>query len=535
MKQKSLIGIIVLMSISMLGIILAQYMWIKKAIQIQEEKLQSSAYTALYNVSKRIDNELSTKFIIGQYYYSSPSVANRTTTSFEAHLQIMSSGPDSIISTSGYRTISSEKGKVNVDEDHLITIEKDTNSLRKVEIAISRMEHALLITGDTIIESKSVKSTGRKGIAGVMERLSYEYRTREIPIWQKLKYISPKGIEQLIKYELNNMGIDTDFKYAIIDDFKRIVPKYHSPEIDLKNSSSNLPVAVNLFPNDIITGWTPYKLVVLFPNINTYIYKSQAGMFIFSLLFTLFILITFFITIRMILFQKKSSEIKTDFINNMTHEFKTPIATISLATDSIRNEKVIHNPEMVRSFLKIIKEENSRMNSQVERVLQMSLIEKNDFTIVKSTLDIHKIITNAIDNIQLQLKEKGGVINTLFESDSAEITGDEVHLTNVIVNLLENALKYSNESPDITISTANHVNGIIISVEDNGIGMTKEQQNKIFEKFYRAEGGNVHNVKGFGLGLNYVKAVVDAHNGEIKVESKAGIGTKFIIFLPVNR
>ncbi len=534
MKQKSLVGIIVLMSISMLGIILAQYMWIRKAIQIQEEKLQSSAYTALNNVSKRIDNELSAKFIVGQYYYSSPQMANSTTTTIEAHVQIMSSDTDSIINKSGYRTITTGNGKVNIDEDHLITIEKDTTSLRKVEVAISRMEHSLFITQDTIIERKSAGAGHSRGITGVMERMWYEYSTREIPIWQKLKYISPKGIEQLIKYELNNVGINTDFKYAIIDDYKKVVPKYYSAGIDLKNSESSFPIAVNLFPNDIITGWTPYKLVVLFPNINTYLYKSQAGMFVFSLMFTLFILITFFITIRMILFQKKSSEIKTDFINNMTHEFKTPIATISLATDSIKNEKVIHNPEMVRSFLKIIKEENSRMNSQVERVLQMSLIEKNDFTIVKSTLDIHKIITNAIDNIQLQLQEKGGTINTVYESDSAEIEGDEVHLTNVIVNLLENALKYSKESPEINISTANHVNGIIISVEDNGIGMTKEQQNKIFEKFYRAEGGNVHNVKGFGLGLSYVKAVVDAHNGEIKVESKAGIGTKFIIFLSEN-
>ncbi len=535
MKQKSLIGIIVLMSISLLGIILAQYMWIRKAVQIQEEKLQSRAYTALNNVSKRIDNELSTKFIVGQFSYSSPPRANSTTTTIEAHVQIRSSDTDSVINRTTYSKISPGRGKINIDEDHLITIEKDTNSLRKVEVAISRMEHSLFITQDTIFERKSVQSSHSNSITGVMERLWYEYRTREIPIWQKLKYISPKGIQQLIKYELNNVGIDTDFKYAIIDDYKKVVPKYHSSGIDLKNIGGNLPVVVNLFPNDIITGWTPYKLVVLFPNINTYLYKSQAGMFIFSLLFTLFILITFFITIRMILFQKKSSEIKTDFINNMTHEFKTPIATISLATDSIKNEKVIHNPEMVRSFLKIIKEENSRMNSQVERVLQMSLIEKNDFTIVKTTLDIHKIITNAIDNIQLQLKEKGGGINTLFESDSEEIVGDEVHLTNVIVNLLENALKYSKDKPEINISTENHINGIIITVEDNGIGMTKEQQNKIFEKFYRAESGNVHNVKGFGLGLSYVKAVVDAHNGEIKVESKAGIGTKFIMFLPVNK
>ncbi len=533
MKQKSLIGIIVLMSISLLGIILAQFMWIKKALQIQEEKLQSSAYTALNSVSKRIDNELSAKFIVEQFYYSPSQIANSTST-IEAHFQVIRNKENSVKNNIAFGTKDSEDTAIKIEENHLLTIETDSNSLKKVEVAISRMEHSLYFNQDTVIEKRVVKTKGNNNITQVIDRLSYEYRTREIPIWQKLNYISPKGIEQLIKYELNNVGIKTNFKYAIVNDYKKIIPKYHSQDINLQNMGNDLPVIVNLFPNDIITGWTPYKLVVLFPDVNTYLYKSQAGLFVFSLLFTLFILITFFITIKMILFQKKSSEIKSDFINNMTHEFKTPIATISLASDSIKNEKVIHNPEIIHSFLKIIKEENNRMNSQVERVLQMSLIEKNDFTIVKSNLNIHQIITNAIDNIQLQLQEKNGVINTDFKSELAEINGDEVHLTNVVFNLLENALKYSKDNPNITISTTNQLKGILIDVEDNGIGMTKEQQNKIFEKFYRAESGNIHNVTGFGLGLSYVKAVIDAHNGEIKVESKKGLGTKFIIFLPVK-
>jgi len=369
-------------------------------------------------------------------------------------------------------------------------------------------------------------------MARVIERLAYEYHTRELPIWQKLNYISPNGIEQLIRYELNNVGIHTDFKFAVIDNFRKIVPRYHSKGFSTVKWESELPVIVNLFPNDIITGWAPYKLVVLFPDINTYLYKSQSRLLIFSLLFTLFILITFFVTIKMILFQKKSSEIKSDFINNMTHEFKTPIATISLAADNINNEKVIHNPDVIRSFLDIIKEENKRMNSQVERVLQMSLMEKNNFTIVKSEIDIHQLITKAIDKIHLQLHDKSGEIKTELNAANAVIPGDEIHLTNVIVNLLENAIKYSKDNPEITITTEDHSKGILISIEDKGIGMTKQQQNKIFEKFYRAESGNVHNVKGFGLGLSYVKAVIDAHNGEIKVESRKDIGTKFMIFLP---
>jgi two-component system phosphate regulon sensor histidine kinase PhoR len=525
MKQKSLIGLIILMSISLIGIILAQYLWIRKALKIQEEKLQSAAYTALNYVSKRIDNELSTQFIIGQFYYSKPRVVKG-----RASISIITNN-DTVRNEFEYGT---SGDSITVNGDKLFTIGNDSTVLNEMEKAISRMEQAFDIFNDSVSSSTGsnpVQENSNK-IARMIERLSYEYHTREIPIWEKLNFISPQVIEKLIRQELNNVGVNTSFKFAVIDGFKKIVPGYHSKDINLKNWNKELPVVVNLFPNDIITGWSPYKLVVVFPEANTYLYKSQAGLFIFSMLFTLFILVTFFITIRMILFQKKASEIKSDFINNMTHEFKTPIATINLASDSINNEKVIHNPDMVRSFLKIIKEENNRMNSQVERVLQMSLIEKKDFTIVKTELDIHAIINNAINKIKLQLQEKNGKITTELNADSFVIMGDEIHLTNVIVNLLENAVKYSKDEPEIRISTTGQPDGILISIEDNGIGMTKEQQSKIFEKFYRAEGGNVHNVKGFGLGLSYVKAVVDAHNGEIKVESRKNEGTKFTIFLP---
>ncbi len=529
MKQKSLIGIIILMSISMLGIVVAQYLWISKSIRIQEEKLQSAAYAAINNVSRRIDNELSAKYIIGQFYYSPPQVVTKNSR-VEASVQIISSSNDTIKQNIVRGSINTGDTVITFNNNDLLTLDRDSNILNKVEYAMSRLQNSLRHERDSLLQMQSM--TGSNKIARVIERLSYEYQTREIPIWEKLNYISPKGIEQLIRYELNNAGILTGFEYAVVDNFRKIVPKYHSKNFSTVNWEKELPVIVNLFPNDIITGWAPYKLVVLFPDINTYLYRSQAGMLIFSLLFTLFILITFFITIRMILFQKKVSEIKTDFINNMTHEFKTPIATISLASDSINNEKIIHNPDMIRSFLKIIKEENSRMNSQVERVLQMSLIEKKDFTIVKSDIDIHHLITNAIDKISLQLSERGGEIKKELNAEKPKISGDEIHLTNVIVNLLENAIKYSKDKPEIMISTADHSKGILISVEDKGIGMSKEQQNRIFDKFFRAEGGNVHNVKGFGLGLSYVKAVIDAHNGEIKVESRKDSGTKFTIFLP---
>ena len=236
----------------------------------------------------------------------------------------------------------------------------------------------------------------------------------------------------------------------------------------------------------------------------------------------------------MIVNQKKISQIKNDFINNMTHEFKTPIATISLATDSILMPSVLSNVEQTKTFLNIIKEENGRMNSHVERVLQMSMIDKREFSMIKTTLDLHEIINRAVENIRLLAEETGGEVQSELEAQVSKFDVDEIHFTNVIVNLLENALKYAKDNPHVVISTQNSTRGIVISIKDNGIGMTREQQNKIFDKFYRAEGGNVHNVKGFGLGLSYVKAVIDGHGASISVKSKINVGTEFLLEIPYN-
>jgi len=275
-------------------------------------------------------------------------------------------------------------------------------------------------------------------------------------------------------------------------------------------------------------------LDIYFPNQKLFIYKSLHILLGSSLLFTLFILITFYFTFRTILNQKKLSEIKSDFINNMTHEFKTPIATINLATDNIGNPMIIDKPAHISPFLKIIKEENKRMNNQVERVLQMSLIEKQDFQLVKIKADLHILIQEAVEKIKLLAEQKSALIETDLQADLTIFNVDEVHFTNVIMNLLENALKYSKETPKIKVSTQNTNSGIEIRISDNGIGMTKEQQSKAFEKFFRATKGNIHNVKGFGLGLSYVKAITDQHNGHIFVKSKLGEGTTFRLILPYS-
>jgi two-component system phosphate regulon sensor histidine kinase PhoR len=246
-------------------------------------------------------------------------------------------------------------------------------------------------------------------------------------------------------------------------------------------------------------------------------------------LFSGVILFCFAYTIQVILEQKKLSEIKNDFINNMTHEFKTPIATISLAADSIGNPMILHKPEKVQRFANIIKAENKRMNKQVEKVLSMALLDRKEVNLMIKPINIHEIISRAVDNISLQVERKDGQILQDLKAENAVIEADETHISNVIHNLLDNANKYTPEKPAISVHTRNTDGGVQVMIKDNGLGMSKEQRRKIFDKFYRVHTGNRHDIKGFGLGLSYVKAIVSEHKGDITVQSELGKGSKFIL------
>jgi two-component system phosphate regulon sensor histidine kinase PhoR len=229
--------------------------------------------------------------------------------------------------------------------------------------------------------------------------------------------------------------------------------------------------------------------------------------------------------------QKKLADIKNDFINNMTHEFKTPISTISLAVEVMKDNEVKKDSSKMSRYLNIIQDENRRLGTQVEKVLQMALLDKGEVKLRLGEVDVHETIEQVLTNLSVQIEQKNGIVNLELEAENPAIEADEVHLTNIIYNLLDNANKYSPENPVITIRTENAGNALKISILDKGIGMTKEQITRIFERFYRVPTGNLHDVKGFGLGLSYVKKMVESHNGQIFVESKLGEGSKFeIIF-----
>ncbi|MEO5943871.1 MAG: HAMP domain-containing sensor histidine kinase [Ferruginibacter sp.] len=276
-------------------------------------------------------------------------------------------------------------------------------------------------------------------------------------------------------------------------------------------------------------------LVIVVPHQGSIIFKEIGWFILGAIFFTIIITTAFYLTIRTLLRQKKLSEIKSDFINNMTHEFKTPLATISLAVDALKNEKVVADKDKSNYFTGIIKEENKRMNKQVETILQAALLDKQEVQLNLKKLSAHELITSALNNMTLPIEEKGGKLISHLDATKDMIMADEVHFTNFVNNLLDNAVKYSKDNPEIKLTTLNVGNSLKIKIEDNGIGMNKETLNRIFEKFYRAHTGNVHNVKGFGLGLSYVKTMVEAHRGNIKAESTLGKGSSFTITVPLAK
>jgi two-component system phosphate regulon sensor histidine kinase PhoR len=293
---------------------------------------------------------------------------------------------------------------------------------------------------------------------------------------------------------------------------------------------------VNLTGDEMMSLAPDERLVLITYDMQDFVMQSVGWMIGVAILFTLIILTAFYLTIRTILTQKKLSEMKTDFINNMTHELRTPLATISIAVDTLKNEKIIGNREQLLAIGQVIKTENARMNTQVEQILQAAQLDINQVLKDKKELSVHDVLHKIESKFNLQVAEKQATLTYRLEAENDQVMGHPVHFVNMISNLVDNALKYSKEdvTPQIEVTTSNKKNRIIVVVKDNGIGMSRETLSKIFDKFYRAHTGDVHNVKGFGLGLNYTRKMVEAHEGTIDVTSTPGSGSVFTISLPLK-
>lgn len=344
--------------------------------------------------------------------------------------------------------------------------------------------------------------------------------------------IDPIRLDTLLAQGLNDKGIDIPYNYGILhapsDELRLLNAELKSDAEGIKNSE----LKINLFPMDLVEK--EFYLSIDFPKERRYLLNKAILPLSASGLLLILVIACFAYAIMVIIRQKKISEIKNDFVNNMTHEFKTPIATVSLATEALQDDDLKRNPAFVDRYVQVIRDENKRLGMQVEKVLQIASLDKKDFKLKFEEADIHSIIEKALVNINILVEKRGGQITSQLHASDSILEADQVHLTNIIYNLLDNANKYSPEPPNINIRTDNISSGIILKITDAGIGMSKEAIEKIFEKFYRVSTGNVHDVKGFGLGLSYVKTIIDMHAGSVNVKSEIGKGSTFKIYLPFN-
>lgn len=372
-----------------------------------------------------------------------------------------------------------------------------------------------------------------------MRSLALESALQQISPEYLLESIDRNKLDNYLRVELEDQGISIKYDYGVFSNATNefiirngvfAVPLEGDASSEIRNNRGleNSPYKVNLF----LEEGAPGHLRVFFPNKRSFLWSKVLPSMLTSFLFTGLVVFCFAYTIYVILRQKKVSEMKTDFINNMTHEFKTPIATISLAADSITNDSVIVHEDKVSRFAGIIKQENKRMLDQVEKVLQMARIDKQDFQLNLTEVNINNIVHKAAENTRLKIAKRQGVLTTELAAQNPVIIADTTHISNIVYNLLDNAEKYSTDTPEILISTRNVKDGVELIVKDKGIGMSKEAIKHIFDKFYRVHTGNRHDVKGFGLGLSYVKALVSAHNGTIRVESELDKGSTFTVFFP---
>lgn len=511
MNKRKFIGLILLMVISLGGIIWVQVTWIGNAIKVQSDQFDFFVINSLRNTARSMESSRRMNFLnqrVVSGYSAAPQLQGLGATqgSFSGSLRIESSSSS--------------------DQDS-VEIVVATNNNPPVRMKVPRGAAGATVQQEVRIGSDEYIQWMQRS-AGEFQSMSNQLVT-EMFAWEKELTVDKDELNRTLKSELTASGIETPFEFAIIRGdtlsdgiWSKVKDK------DFKNS----PYQVTLFSEGLLRkGET---VAVVFPYKTNYVLGSIGFVLGGSVLFSLIIISTFALSLWFIITQKKISEMKSDFINNMTHEFKTPIATISLAADTIANSRVISDEEKVRHFVGMIKKENSRMNRQVESILQIATLDKHEMEFDFSETDLHEVITQAIDTVEIQVTERGGVINRHLDAVRSVVTGDAEHLRNLVHNLLDNANKYSEGAPEITVRTSDNDNGFMLSVEDRGIGMSRAVQSRVFERFYRETTGNIHNVKGFGLGLNYAKAITDAHGGTITVESEPGKGSQFSVFIPFN-
>jgi len=521
MSKKLFVLLVVLMSLSLIGIIFVQAYYINNTVENKQEQFTFNVKNALKYASSAIEENEYRDFVFKIQDLMLRKGVQIDTTDIR-NLIVLQDDVDSNETLIYRNGVLEENFKIPSFIDiglDSVNIRRISNE-RKTEIFKNNEADQIKELSPEELVYKTIEFARS---SEVMFETAYKDISKRVPIHQR---VSKSQIEKLLSRRLSEDNIDIDFEYAIYA--KDLATKIQSDFFELDKANT---YGVPIFLDN--NNESDFRLYVNFPERGRFILSSIIGMTLLSIIFTTIIIIAYTSAIYQLIKQRQISQIKSDFINNMTHEFKTPIATINLALDSIKNPQIIQDQDKVKRYLKMIKDENKRMHAQVENVLRISKLEKNELNISKDRVKLHDLIMDAIAHVELIVEDRQGYIKTHLDALKSSILANESHFTNVIVNILDNAIKYSNGKPKIDVHTENVGNNILLKIKDQGNGMSKSVQKKVFEKFYREHTGDVHNVKGHGLGLAYVKRIVDDHQGHVSVESEKGKGSTFIIKLPL--
>ncbi len=514
MKKNIILLVVILITISLLGLIGIQLYWIRNAVAVKEAHFERGVSEAVTEAVYKYNKILLAQQILYQDKH------NKQLRDFLENIDMLPQ--EELINENINKFLDS----ISNEQWEKIFIEDYKNS---IDTGIFLNDFSLQ-NRQGYLQTPEAKE---KLAQGFLERGRILNDLLEDLFSEDFFYstqLNKSVLDSLITIELGNQGISAAYEFGVYCPLsnKLTVEKTGNYTADLLEEG----YIFSLYPGTIFRD--PEYLLVFFPGQKHYILAQMNIMLLISTVLIIVIISSFAYTIISLIKQKKLSLMKNDFINNMTHELKTPISTISLACQALSDRDVQKSEKLYQNYINIIDEENLRLEMMTEKVLQTALLDKGKLRLNKASIDIHSILNEAISKIGLQVERANGVIKTNFKAGRSIVRVDKFHMTNVFFNLLDNANKYTEEVPEILVTTENNQEGVFVSVKDNGIGISKANQHKVFENLYRISTGNVHNVKGFGLGLAYVKNIVELHNGEVSLKSEIKKGTTFTVFVPFN-
>ncbi len=547
MNKNQLTLIIALVSGAMLGLIGVQLYWIHNAIELKKQQFDRDVNEVLSNVVAGLEKQEVLNVVKG---FGFEANLFKKLDNLDLKIDSIQASTKQIADSISEKIVKIEKGPDNSPQGHLRIGLNQAFNHDSIMKGFQRMSDAFFSNDlkklfdfqfdmaqkqfdRTIGKRKDFEKVFNLDTAIINRKLGLIKEVmKEMVIvdirGESMNRVKPRSVDSVLGVELINKGIQQPYKIGVFNARNQLISEHLEPEIHEQIAKS--PYRINLFPGSVISE--PTFLKVYFPAKSKYLLKAMWGVLSLSFLLTILIILCFYYTVRTIYKQKKDSEIKTDFINNMTHELKTPISTIALACESIGDPQLKQSQQKVNEYVGMIHAENERLGNLVEDVLQSAVLDRGDFKIKTEEVNVDNVISASIEKMQALVEKNNGTIHIELIAKENIVIGDRFHLVNVLCNLLDNAIKYSKDLPKIKVSTENVQDGLKIICEDDGIGISLENQKKIFDKLYRVPSGNIHNVKGFGLGLNYVQAIVQKHGGNIKVISELGKGSKFEIFLP---